>query len=200
MTKDFAKRGAASSSTTKKRRPAPKKTRGASQQNPSSPARSGASGWVWLLTGVALGAFIMFLVYLADIKPEEKPPVAAKSEATKPQAKTETQPRFDFYKLLEETEVPITPPPPINDPAKPKTLYLLQAGSFKSSADADRMRAELILMNLDVTIESVKSDKGELWHRVITGPFDNRSSMAKARSTLISNNIRPLLLKRNPDA
>ena len=197
MTRDFAKRGSESPKSSNKTKGS-KPRKQASTRATQPPARAGAAGWLWLLTGVALGAFFMFLLYLSDITPDEAP-VTPTAKAEKPASEL-PKPRFDFYQLLEESEVPVSEPPPLSEKDRVKTIYLLQAGSFRHSEDADRMRAELILLNLDVQIESVNRDNGEVWHRVIAGPFENRSRMAKARSVLVSNNIRPLLLKREPES
>ena len=75
-------------------------------------------------------------------------------------------------------------------------LYLLQAGSFKQMEDADRRRAELLLLGLDPKIEETNGDNGH-WYRVYVGPFESRSRLAKARSLTAAQNIDTLLLKRN---
>ncbi len=69
-------------------------------------------------------------------------------------------------------------------------------GSFKQIKDAERVRAELILLNLDARVEAAKGRGSDTWHRVLVGPFQNRSKLAKARSTLVSNRFDTLLLKR----
>nr|WP_246386788.1 SPOR domain-containing protein [Litorivivens lipolytica] len=71
----------------------------------------------------------------------------------------------------------------------------MQAGSFKTNADADRRRAELLLLGLEAKIEAVEAN-GDTWHRVYVGPFTSRSKLSKARTTLISEGIETLLLKR----
>ncbi|MEC8429713.1 MAG: SPOR domain-containing protein, partial [Pseudomonadota bacterium] len=95
---------------------------------------------------------------------------------------------------------PVTPSPESQQArqelARSSKEYILQAGSFRKREDADRMRAELIMMNLDAYMETNTIRQGEVWHRVLTGPYDNRSKMAKARSILVSNDINPLLLTR----
>jgi cell division protein FtsN len=73
---------------------------------------------------------------------------------------------------------------------------LLQVGSFKSNRDADSLRARLLLLNLNAKIEKVSPRKNETWHRVIVGPFSDRSELADARGKLASNGIDSLLLKR----
>jgi cell division protein FtsN len=70
--------------------------------------------------------------------------------------------------------------------------YLLQAGSFRDPADAERMRARLILEGLP----GVRTDRSEgsngIWYRVRVGPFDNRSAMNRASNKLSKLNIIPM--------
>jgi len=107
------------------------------------------------------------------------------------------RPRFEFYQLLPEREVKV-PKESVATKAAEKHdyTYVLQAGSFKSLSDADRLRAKLIMMGLDSSIESNKNPGGTTWHRVMVGPLDNRSERAKARSALIDEGINTLVIKR----
>lgn len=177
-----------------------------------APAKPPVPAWVWLLVGGMLGAFIMFLIYLADVVPEatkQEKPVAATPKKT-PRADSDAEkvpkPRFDFYKLLQESEVivPATEPAQtvekITEPQPDSIEYILQVGSFKNNVDADKLRAQLILLNLDARIEKVTIRNGELWHRVIVGPFNDQSRLASARSTLVANQYNALMLKRDKDA
>lgn len=77
--------------------------------------------------------------------------------------------------------------------------YLLQVGSFANPADADRLRAQLIMLNLDARIEKVTIRNGELWHRVMVGPFTDQARLNTARSTLVANQYNALMLKRKPE-
>lgn len=154
--------------------------------------------WVWLFTGAVLGAFIMFLTRLSEIQPGQDGADASKKEA----AKESQKPRFDFYSLLKETQVPT---PKVNKPKtsipqknSPKQEFLLQVASFQSIKDADQLRAQLILLNLDAYTERAKIRNGETWHRVIVGPFTSKSKLSKARSILLSNRHEALVLKRSP--
>ena len=110
--------------------------------------------------------------------------------------------KFDFYTLLPEREVIVEVDRDEDDDsqAKQNTVYILQAGSFKQAADADRLRAKLILMGLDARVEPITSSNGGRWHRVQVGPFTNRSRLAKARNTLINEGIDTLLLKRKAES
>ena len=157
-------------------------------------------GWVWLFTGTALGAFIMFLMHLSDMPASDPEPP---STAVSPETGTGQQPRFDFYKLLKEAHVPVfeekKPDETETAPAKEEPgQYLLQVASFKGAGDAENLRAKLILLNLDAHVETATVRNGEIWHRVLVGPFDSRSNLAKARSILASNQLEALILKRAP--
>jgi cell division protein FtsN len=192
MSHDFAK----------KRKTAKKKP--AKKNNP-------VPAWVWLFSGVAAGLFIAFLVYLADLAPRaheanlaEKPPATNKTKAETSRQKQqksneekgEKKPRFDFYTLLPEREIPVPDIPLEEERSKNKYIYILQAGSFRNYDDADRLRAKLILMGMDAKIETGSGKGGETWHRILVGPFTSRSKYAKARSTLVNKGIDTLLIKR----
>lgn len=163
--------------------------------------------WVWLFTGCVLGAFVMFLMRLSEMQPApaakpEKPAARAKAEEKKP-----AQPRFDFYDLLKENKVVVpdtNPDAPTGSasnaqPAEPQE-YILQVASFKNAQDAEQLKVELILLNMEATIEEARIRNGETWHRVLVGPFTSRAQLAKARSTLVENRYEALVLKRTPSS
>jgi cell division protein FtsN len=132
-----------------------------------------------------------------DIKPSAKPTteIAEGTDET-----TDNKSGFDFYNLLPESQVTpqkveaykSTP----KDPNK-KTNILLQAGSFRKLEDAERLRAQLILLNLpNVVTDKTTSSSGSVWYRVRVGPFDNRSMLNKAEDILAQNNIVSLRINR----
>lgn len=159
-------------------------------------------GWVWLFTGVILGAFIMFLMRLSDLQPM---PGVRPSQTTKaaPAEETKTPAKYDFYKILRDTEVPVTASRTPNTTTQKKVEenvdYLLQVASFRSATEAEQVRAELTLLNFNARIEQSPAKEGQIWHRVIVGPFANRSQLAKARDTLLSNRYQAMLLTRKRD-
>ncbi|MEX1032972.1 MAG: SPOR domain-containing protein [Cellvibrionaceae bacterium] len=189
------------------------KKRSRSQAKPSG-YKTQVPGWVWLFTGSVLGAFAMFLVYLADIPPQTSTIASKLDEVSRSIETTGAEnapgdqpenalpkPRFDFYQLLKESEV-VVKPEPISDAETAKATsveYVLQVGSFKNADDADRLRAQLILLNLDAKIETVKVRNAETWHRVLVGPFASRATMARARGTLADNQLDSLLLQRSAE-
>lgn len=94
----------------------------------------------------------------------------------------------------------ITPPPPPPPPvavAKPAavTQFFLQAGSFRKEADADKVRAQVILLGQSVSVES-GTVKDETWYRVLVGPFSNREQLTKAQKQLAGSGFNNLLLQQ----
>ncbi len=120
-------------------------------------------------------------------------------------------PRFEFYSILPELEVVVpdaseddgeaavegapgapddsgegdtgTAPPPESD-----GRFYLQAGSFQKSEQADRMKARISLLGLDVEVQRVEIN-GENWHRVRAGPFTDPSRLKDAQKRLRGDGI-----------
>ena len=114
--------------------------------------------------------------------------------------------RFDFYTLLPEREVIVPDREAMQQkngtgtaaqqPAANESLFL-QAGSFRSPQEADRRRAQILLLGLDARVESVVAN-GDTWYRVHAGPFTSREKLTKAREQLSAEGIETLLLKQKP--
>jgi len=194
VTQDFAKTGTRKSK--KKRSPSAKKPRSGAK----SMQQTNVPAWVWVFTGVVAGAFIMFLVYLSGLAPEamqNKPGQSAPGAEVAEELKEKTKPVFEFYDRLMNSEVVVE----VEEDTTPreKVIYVLQVASFQKYEEADALRALLILEGLDVEIQEF-NNKGETWHRVLVGPFESRSKMAKARSALAQHDISPITLKRKPEA
>jgi hypothetical protein len=189
VARDFAK-----SSQGGKRKPAARKKRAGGQQQ----SRNGG-GWRWYGAGVLTGIFLSFLLYLGTLPGPgmntPSPEAGGGSEESVP------KPRFDFYTLLPEQTIDVelqpgeVQRPRGSQPAAPGEQYLLQAGSFRQREDADRRRAELLLLGLEPRVEEARGDNG-LWYRVYLGPYDSRAAMARARSLTAGQDIDTLLLKR----
>lgn len=171
-------------------------------------------GFIWMLGGLSIGLFIAFLVYL-DKQPASEISFtdAVKTELEKikqnktvktPKAETpdKQQPKFNFYTILPELEVLIpeeeTRPPENKDTLSNGTSkrYILQAGSFRSRQDAEKLKATVALLGLEASINQV-SIKNEEWHRVRIGPVNNRRELNQNLNLLQRNNINamPMELK-----
>jgi cell division protein FtsN len=66
---------------------------------------------------------------------------------------------------------------------------MLQAGAFKSSQDADAMRARLALLGLDARVTQFNQDGATVLYRVRIGPFGGLDDLAGIRRTLAENGI-----------
>jgi cell division protein FtsN len=168
-------------------------------------------GWVWLTTGLMIGLFVAFLVHIKDNYPglslKDDKQAASRTDARTVRKQTPTKSpskeknRFDFYTILPEMEIAVPEDEPgigSSTPAKPLTkpgTYILQAGSFKTLEQADRMKANLALLGIEANIESVTINNKESWHRVRIGPYRNLDDLNRTRSRLKQNNIEALLLK-----
>lgn len=180
---------------------------GASRKSSAAPA---PRVWRWYGSGVLSGVLGCLALYLVTLPPapgdgDTAGPAAAgaKSPSKTPSetpSTTHPKPRFDFYTMLPEQTIDVEVEPA--DVARPsatanssREVYLLQAGSFRQREDADRRRAELLLLGLEPRVEQSTGDNGR-WFRVFLGPFDSHSRMAKARSLTANQDIDTLLLKR----
>jgi SPOR domain len=196
MAQDFAKKRKQGNHKTPARKSpqrARENPRGGSSRTANSHSRN---GWRWYLAGLMTGVFLSFLLYLGSLPPAGNSNQDAQ-QAAAPEAPP--RPRFDFYTLLPEQTMNVeVEPAEVTSPraGSATELYLLQAGSFRQRDDADRRRAELLLLGLDPKVEETTGDNGR-WFRVYVGPFDSRSKMAKARSLTAAQDIDTLLLKRN---
>ena len=182
----------------------PKKTRrhASNKRTGNNKTQRTIPAWIWILAGMLVGILFMLLLYVATINSRQSVTNTETQETeditTKPIDKNrQPQPRFDFYQLLKEQEVVVPDTTPeLTDTESDNSVYLLQAGSFRDSNDADQLRAQLLLLNLTATVEKARTRSGDTWHRVLVGPFESRSKLAKARSILASQEISSLLLKR----
>jgi cell division protein FtsN len=188
VARDYAK---SRKSAASKRKPARKR--------PAGKDRGGHS-WRSFTAGLLIGVFASFLAYLGTLPPTGEPGTepAAPAAAEAPPPK----PRFDFYTLLPEQTIDVDVEPVTveraAEPANPQAaaeVYILQAGSFRQREDADRRRAELLLLGLEPFVEASDGDNGR-WHRVYLGPFESRAQMNRARGLTAGQGIETLALKR----
>jgi cell division protein FtsN len=170
-------------------------------------------GWLWLLTGLAIGLSIALYTAMKDrakqtpapsLATTSAPAVSPQQDRVKTNAKAEdkksSKPRFDFYTILPEMEVIV---PDTRNKAgqaasvdKPGT-YFLQVGSFRNYGEADNLKAQLALLGVESKIEAVTVNNNETWHRVRVGPYQDQRELNKIRTRLLNNNISAILLRVN---
>jgi hypothetical protein len=193
MARDYAKNRGKSGS---RKKPAARSSnsRGSARRSGEG---SGGSAWRWYFAGLLSGLFVSFMLYLSSLPPAGEEAVAS-APAPEPAASEPPKPRFDFYTMLPEQNIDLdVEPASVANPRTAATAetYLLQAGSFRQREDADRRRAELLLLGLSPKVEETNSDNGR-WFRVYLGPFSSHPDMARARSLTAGQDIDTLLLKR----
>ena len=142
---------------------------------------SANAAFVWGLTlGLSVAAGVHF--YHVNIAKQQKSLAADAEPATKSDQRTpasqkaETQQQFAFYDELPKYEVVVPEKDktarrdaPDTRIAKPGT-YMLQVGSYRNYADADRVRASLALQGIESKVVKVKIEN-DTWNRVRVGPI-----------------------------
>ena len=118
----------------------------------------------------------------------------AVKEAPKEVAKPEPKPAVTadpLGELVKSKATPIAAKEPAN--SDPFT-YFVQAGAFRSQAEADAHRAKLAMMGLDAKI-SEREQAGRLVYRVRLGPYDDKDVAENAKSRLDKNGIETALVR-----
>ncbi|RJG13128.1 SPOR domain-containing protein [Pseudomonas cavernicola] len=120
----------------------------------------------------------------ADAVPEKTPPAPTPAELAKADA------------ARAEAALKGETPPPLTVAIKAAvTQYFLQAGSFRKQEDADKVRAQILLLGQNVQVES-GTVREETWYRVLVGPFSNREQLTGAQKKLAGNGFSNLLLQQ----
>tara|TARA_R110002096_G_scaffold367224_2_gene560560 strand:- start:429 stop:953 length:525 start_codon:yes stop_codon:yes gene_type:complete len=152
-------------------------------------------GWIWLVTGLIIGLSATFLPSLNE---QHAASQAAKEEPAKSSVAPVSKRTFDFYTILPELEVVVDrddQQSTVKDSNKlPAGNYVLQVGSFKSSVEADSLKAQLALMGVETNIETVKVNTIN-WHRVRVGPSKDIDQLQATQKRLRVKNMDSILLK-----
>ena len=124
---------------------------------------------------------------------------------TKTPDSTKKEQKFNFYTILPELEVLIpeseTRPPARTSEAENKSVtnktkkqYILQVGSFQNLADAKKLKVNLALLGLTADIQHVTVNNQQ-WHRVRTGPYQDKQQLYRNQSFLIKNDIHSISME-----
>lgn len=155
-----------------------------------------AGGWYLYDNAPVREASVPVAKPVAEVKQVD---VAAPTvEKLTEEQKEERDIELSFYQVLKDEEVQVDKIQVTNTTSATaaKTTdtrkWLVQAGSFRNAADADKMRAQLLLNGLvEANVDSISTDNGD-WYRVVVGPLDNRSSANSVKDRLVDMNIEPL--------
>lgn len=133
--------------------------------------------------------------------PRPDPHHAAPAEVDAGVGPAKASEKYDFYDLLPHFEVVV--PEKDKDvksdlPGAAKIerpgVYVLQAGSYRSEADADRVRAQLALQGVEAKVQRVAVDT-DVWHRVRIGPISNLDELNRVRKQLRAAEVDALVIR-----
>jgi Cell division protein len=168
-------------------------------------------GYWWLITGLLIGGFAMFL---SDLKDTTSKPTAS---VQPPNVQNETRdvkkptqapikpiedgkPRFDFYQILPDMEI-VIPEHEIEErrrlegTGKSKAgTFIIQVGSFRKASQADTLKARLALLGIESVVQKVDQN-GSIWHRVKSGPYTSFRMVDKIQNRLRHNHIDSIAIK-----
>jgi cell division protein FtsN len=130
-----------------------------------------------------------------------RPDPHRKAPADPDAATAATGEKYDFYEMLPNFEVVV----PEKDKEVKRDLtatakverqgvYVLQAGSYRNEADADRVRAQLSMQGIDAKVQRVAVDS-DVWHRVRIGPITKLDDLNKLRKQLKAADVDALVIR-----
>jgi cell division protein FtsN len=106
--------------------------------------------------------------------------------------------RFSFYEVLPNFEVVIPEEDeavrPSISPVDTPGIYVLQAGSYSSFADADRAKAQLAMLGVSSHIQKVSIDDKD-YHRVRIGPIEKLSELNSLRQQLRQAEVEVMVIR-----
>jgi len=164
--------------------------------------------------GLAVGVLLTAGVFLyksdahqAATEPDSPRPepqqraAAPSSDSDSSPASNESGERYDFYEMLPNFEVVV----PEKDREVKRDIpgaarierpgvYVLQAGSYRNQADAERVSAQLKLQGIDAKVQRVAVDN-DVWHRVRVGPISDLTELNKVRKQLQAADVDGLVIR-----
>jgi hypothetical protein len=173
----------------------------------------GFSGWIGLWSGLAVGLAVAAVVYIKDHRPDVpsahlvKPDKhklhgsdGADPDAADPGTSDDSGASYSFYDQLPKFEVVV---PEKDKDVRPDTrpvpetrrgTYVLQAGSYKNFADADRVRAQLALQGVESKVQKVSVDN-DTWLRIRIGPISDLAQLNRLRERLRKADVDVLVIR-----
>ena len=119
-------------------------------------------------------------------------PQTADKAPAPPRPAVTADPLGDLAKAKSGLNTPGTPAAPAD--ASDPFDYVVQAGAFRTSADADAQKAKLALLGLDAKV-SERDQAGRVVYRVRLGPFNDKNAAERIRAQLESNGIDNTLVR-----
>jgi cell division protein FtsN len=159
--------------------------------------------------GFGAGLLVALVIYVGDHRHEPGAvegagePAPAPRHATKPAADAASESAsgnsYDFYTGLPKFEV-VVPEKEHGthvDAAaridRPGT-YFLQAGSYRDTADAERVQAQLARQSISANVQRVALDN-DVWYRIRIGPIKDLNQLNRVRQQLQAAEIVTLVIR-----
>jgi len=101
-------------------------------------------------------------------------------------------PKFEF--VVPEKDKDVKSDVPTAAKVERQGVYVLQAGSYRNEADADRVRQQLSMQGIDAKVQRVAVD-ADVWHRVRIGPITNLDQLNKIRKQLQAADVDALVIR-----
>lgn len=166
-----------------KRKPAKKKGSNKKQQRGAKPVGE-RKAVPWFVVIIAIGLIALFTYILVQIsgKSEE----VEQAHVQQPPADLlpeKSAERWRYIEELESKEVEVDVPEREVGPPK-----LMQCGSFRQQADAERLRAQIAMAGLESQVRATDGSNG-LWYRVILGPYETKRDAERDRHKLQRNQV-----------
>jgi len=172
------------------------------------------SRWREFGSGILVGAVLAVALFAFTHRPRHADPEVPSPEphrAALPNADAAEDPdaaashaasgeHYDFYKMLPHFEVVVpekerdvkrdVPTANIQRPG----VYVLQAGSYRSEAEADRIAKQLSLEGIDAKVQRVAVD-ADVWYRVRIGPISKLDELNRMRHRLESADVDSIVIR-----
>jgi len=121
------------------------------------------------------------------VPPAATPLPTPVSEAPRPLAAADTAPQTTTTAATDRKPAEPTP-------ATDNVRYILQAGAFGASGDAEATKAKLAMMGLSARVESAQIN-GNTVYRVRMGPYGSASELAEAKAKLDGSGLQAMAIK-----
>ena len=132
-------------------------------------------------------------------RPQRAPAPIASSDSAAAAAPDKAE-RYDFYEMLPNFEVVVpekerevqrdVPAAHVQQPG----VYVLQAGSYRNEADAQRVRGKIAMLGVDAAVQRVAVDN-DVWHRVRIGPISKLDDVNRLRKRLQAAEIDTIVIR-----
>src|SRR5579863_6212445 len=143
---------------------------------------------------------------LSSNSPDDQTSVSGSSPHSASAHPAAQAPRYDFYRMLPRFKVPVSrdddqsshaaPPPEANAPqhaAGSAPSNMVQVGSYRSTAEADQVRARLARAGVSAQVQRIVEGTRTL-NRVRIGPLSD-AELARVRQQLRTANIHALVIR-----